>query len=1425
MGGPASPFPANSQSSLPAAWRRWPVFFACALAGWMAGSSRAADSPPGDSVTTFGQFYNLSSDQAAKGLPLRLKGVVLCSDFGWGQLYIHDGRDTGYLNPQSFRTEPEAGQSVEITGTTTWQGNQLGLTNLNLVVLGPGSLPPPKRLALPQLGGDLGQWIETTGRVRVAEASSGRLEMLLHDRGQSCQVYVMGLPGTNDYRRLLDSLVRVRGINGSKVVDGRLASASIMVPALQQITVLAPAVEDPLRIPVLAIGSLLGRELGSWTNSRVHVSGLVATHLPGQSLVVQDSTGLLRARIVQATRTQPGDRVDLWGYLRVSPDETVLDEAYFEVAQSPVRAATGASVQPVAPPATNFSAAPMRLADVRRLPQKRLDRGVPVRVRGVVTYADAAWRSCFLQDESDAIYVDLGQPDIHSGQWVEVTGQARPGRFAPCIADATIRVLGATNLPAPIRVDLNDLANGQWDARWVAIAGVVRSVTAEWGHLYLNLATPAGRFQAFLPWRDDQPPPPDLIDARVRVQGACISELNLRGQVNGITLEVPGLEQVRILSPAPSDPFGVAATPIAAVATFDPKHRADRRVKVSGVVTLKIPDQGFFLQDASGGLRVLTQQTNELHLGDRVEAVGFPALGDFAPFLEEALFRAAGSGVPPTPKPTTAERVLLDGTNDGQVVTLEARLLRSVLRSAAPELAVQAGPVVFTARFGSAVASRALFALQPGSLLRLTGVCAVRGGERHEPEAFWLLLRQPADVALLEAPSWWTTRHALGVAGGLSGALLWTLASAGILRHQVRRRTRDLQHENAERQRAELALRESQALYHSLVEHLPQNIFRKDREGRFTFANRRFCEALGKPWEEIAGRTDADFFPPSLAEKYRADDRHVLETGGTIEVEEAHQRPNGQKLYVQALKTPLRDSRGQTIGVQGAFWDITERKEAEARLRETLDFNQKLVRSSPLGILAYQAGGPCVMANAAATEAIGASVEQALLQNYRDIPSWKASGLLAAAEQTLATGQAHRLEVHLLTSFGRELWLECSLTCFESGGVPHLLLMFSDITERKQLEDGLRKLSRAVEQSPASVVITDPQGNIDYVNPKFARATGYTLEEVRGKNPRVLKSGATPPEVYAEMWRAIMAGREWCGEFHNRRKDGSLFWEAAVISGIPDEAGRLTHFLAVKEDITERKRTEEEIQRLNAELEQRVLHRTAQLQVANKELEAFSYSVSHDLRAPLRAIDGYTRILVEDHASRLDAEGRRLLDVVCREARRMGQLIDDLLEFSRLGRREMTQGEFDMAAQARTVFEELRIRQPERPVQAHFQPLLPIRGDQALMRQVWVNLLSNALKYTQGRAPAVIEVGSRSQNGVIIYHVKDNGAGFDMRYVAKLFGVFQRLHRAEEFDGTGVGLALVQRIIHRHGGRVWAEGEVGKGATFYFALPNQTRTT
>ena len=230
--------------------------------------------------------------------------------------------------------------------------------------------------------------------------------------------------------------------------------------------------------------------------------------------------------------------------------------------------------------------------------------------------------------------------------------------------------------------------------------------------------------------------------------------------------------------------------------------------------------------------------------------------------------------------------------------------------------------------------------------------------------------------------------------------------------------------------------------------------------------------------------------------------------------------------------------------------------------------------------------------------------------------------------------------------------------------------------------------------------------------------------------------------------------------------------------------------------------------------------KNAELKTVNQELETFSYSVSHDLRAPLRAIDGFSRVLLEDAAPRLDAEGVRSLNVIRANAKRMGLLIDDLLEFSRLSRKELVATEIDMAALARAAADDLR-REPHGTAGATIDigPLPPARGDAGLLRQVWANLIGNALKYSRTRPEPRVEIAASEQNGDLVYQVRDNGVGFDPAFADKLFGVFQRLHSADEFEGTGVGLALVQRILERHGGRIWADARPNQGATFYFTLP------
>jgi PAS domain S-box-containing protein len=369
-----------------------------------------------------------------------------------------------------------------------------------------------------------------------------------------------------------------------------------------------------------------------------------------------------------------------------------------------------------------------------------------------------------------------------------------------------------------------------------------------------------------------------------------------------------------------------------------------------------------------------------------------------------------------------------------------------------------------------------------------------------------------------------------------------------------------------------------------------------------------------------------------------------------------------------------------------------------------------------------------------------------------------------------------------------------------------------DITARKQAEELQAKMAAIVEYSDDAIISKTLEGAITTWNPGAERLFGYSAVEAIGRPMTML----IPPEQDGEETRILEGVRR--GEvqrFESVRvhKDGRRIHVAASVSPIRDRAGAVVGASKVVRDISERKRAEDSILALNTELGKNA----AQLREVNRELEAFSYTISHDLRAPLRHIDGYARMLQED-AAQLEPELRRYLDAISTSARTMGMLIDDLLAFSRLGRKPVERVPVDMAAIARSALRELggdasadRVVLGELPG-AHADPVL--------LKQVWVNLFSNALKYSAPRGTSAhVELSGERDGAVTRYRIRDNGVGFDMRYADKLFGVFQRLHSQDEFEGTGVGLAIVQRIVARHGGRIWAEAEPGRGATFTIELP------
>ena len=438
----------------------------------------------------------------------------------------------------------------------------------------------------------------------------------------------------------------------------------------------------------------------------------------------------------------------------------------------------------------------------------------------------------------------------------------------------------------------------------------------------------------------------------------------------------------------------------------------------------------------------------------------------------------------------------------------------------------------------------------------------------------------------------------------------------------------------------------------------------------------------------------------------------------------------------------------------------------------------------------------------------------------------------AMLERLQKDGYARYEDLPMETRDGRKIAVEFVSNVYHVGDEKVIQCNIRDITERKRTEQQLKASFkeivdfRSALDEHAIVAITDSKGKITSVNDRFCAISKYSREELLGQDHRIISSGYHSKEFIRELWASITGGKVWKGELKNKAKDGSFYWVDTTIVPFINEQGNPRQYIAIRSDITERKAAEEQLDQLNTELEQRVLERTAQLQAANEQLQAFSYSVSHDLRAPLRHVMGFVQLLRKSAAPSLSEKSLRQMTTIFQAAKQMGNLIDDLLAFSRIGQSEMQKTEVSLDWLVRETLVDFQAETKERNIGWTIHPLPTVWADSALLRMVLVNLISNAVKFTGYRAEAKIEIGcAPSSDGETVIFIRDNGAGFDPRYADKLFGVFQRLHSQEDFAGTGIGLANVQRIIQRHGGRTWADGVVDGGATFYFSLVNPKEDT
>jgi PAS domain S-box-containing protein len=378
-------------------------------------------------------------------------------------------------------------------------------------------------------------------------------------------------------------------------------------------------------------------------------------------------------------------------------------------------------------------------------------------------------------------------------------------------------------------------------------------------------------------------------------------------------------------------------------------------------------------------------------------------------------------------------------------------------------------------------------------------------------------------------------------------------------------------------------------------------------------------------------------------------------------------------------------------------------------------------------------------------------------------------------------------------------------------------VVWRDIREREATEAQQRLAASVFDNATEGIVVTDRDNNIISVNRAFTVITGYSAEEVMGANVR-LGGGKHDPVSHEEMWAMANRTGNWEGEIWDKRKNGDLFCALVSISAIRNGAGEMVRHSIIFMDITGRKQAEAALLCLNQELEDRVAQRTAALEFANRELEAFSYSVSHDLRAPLRAINGFAALILKDCRDRLDTALYGNLQRIWANSERMGELIDDLLSLTRVSRQEVRRQDFDFSVLAGKVAAALAEAHPQRKVHLTVQSDARAHADRGLVQVVLENLVGNAWKFTANADTARIEVGVERRANKTTYYVRDNGAGFDMDYAHKLFKPFQRLHSREEFEGTGIGLSIVQRIVTKHGGEIWAESVKGQGTVFLFTL-------
>ncbi|MBV5315413.1 MAG: PAS domain S-box protein [Prolixibacteraceae bacterium] len=616
-----------------------------------------------------------------------------------------------------------------------------------------------------------------------------------------------------------------------------------------------------------------------------------------------------------------------------------------------------------------------------------------------------------------------------------------------------------------------------------------------------------------------------------------------------------------------------------------------------------------------------------------------------------------------------------------------------------------------------------------------------------------------------------------------------------------------------ERRKAEKAIADERILLRTLIDNIPDLIYVKDTLGRKIISNKADLELMGFSDEkQVIGKTDLELYDLNFADHTYSDDLSVIRSANPIINKiELITNSKGEEKYISTSKIPLTNDSGEIIGLVGVGHDITKRRQTEQKLIQL----SKGIEQSPASIIITDTNGNIEYVNPKLTEITGYTLEEIKGKN----PSIFQSGYTTREEyemlwKTISEGNEYRSEIQNRKRNGEIFWetLLISPIRDESGMVVNYLAIKEDISERKKTDLEIQKLSVAIEQNPASVIITNTQGIIEYVNKKFISISGYTKKELIGKVVRILKTGHTSDEIYVEIWNKLFAGQEWRGEHQNRTKKREKYWESVLISPIKNKEGKVTNFIILSEDISDRKKMEKDLITAKEKAEE-----------SDRLKSAFLANMSHEIRTPLNSILGFSDLLTD---SDLDIDTRmEFANLINTSGTNLLSIINDVLDISKIEAGQIVLTNHELCAQKliSEIKKEYYYKANSKGVDLRLASDIPesdiiFRSDEMRIKQVMINFVGNAIKFTEN---GYIEIGVSLVNQTIRFHVKDTGIGISKEFHSSIFDRFRQVEASptRKYGGNGLGLAITKNLAELLGGKIWLESEPNQGSIFYFALP------